>query len=166
MSVSVIAFNIDKNFERFAEILAASGPREALAFLVSLTDYRFISVFQSHADKATAVIYYDRENPSDLSTEEVPHEATYCSYVAATGKAFSTENSQQDPRLVNHAARDIVLSYCGVPILDPEGTVLGTLCHYDVVPRSTEQLDFGLLLQVASALQQGHHVPAYPSTTK
>ena len=49
-----------------------------------------------------------------------------------------------------------------VQVFDPEGQLLGTLCHYDVVPRDASQLDLELLVQVAATLQQGDHVPPYP----
>ena len=48
--------------------------------------------------------------------------------------------------------------HCGIPILDAEGVILGTLCHYDVVPRDLEQIDLLLMLSVASALARGNHV--------
>ncbi len=162
MNISATESTTDENFRHFSVILAASGARDALAFLVSLTDYRFISIFRTQGARATAVVHIDRENPAVMSVDEVPADATYCSYATATRERFSTDNAQDDARLVNHAARDTVLSYCGIPILDPSGEVLGTLCHYDVVPRLSGQLDFALLLQVASALYLGNHLPPYP----
>ena len=59
-------------------------------------------------------------------------------------------------------ARDAVPAYCGVPILTPEGELIGTLCHYDLVPRDPQQLDLELLLQVAVALSKPGLVPPYP----
>jgi GAF domain-containing protein len=67
-----------------------------------------------------------------------------------------------DPRLLEHAARHQILAYCGIPLLDAEGVLLGTLCHYDTVPRDPDRLDLELLLQVASTLALGAHVPPYP----
>ena len=75
---------------------------------------------------------------------------------------FTTANALTDTRLDRHPAREAVLAYCGVPVMDSSGNLLGTLCHYDVVPRDPSQLDMALLLQVAVALEQGHHVPPYP----
>ena len=59
-------------------------------------------------------------------------------------------------------ARDTVPSYCGIPIVDPEGELIGTLCHYDLVPRDPESLDLELLLQVSSALARSGLIPPYP----
>ena len=46
--------------------------------------------------------------------------------------------------------------------MDPEGVLIGTLCHYDVVPRDLQQIDMELMVQVASTLAYGGHVPPYP----
>ena len=149
-------------FDRFRHILALSGAREALAYIVGLSDYRYIGIFRFQDGKANAAIHYDREDPACLSATEVPDTATYCCFVRNSRGLFSTADARNDDRLAKHPARATVLAYCGIPILDPEGALLGTLCHYDVVPRDPAQLDLELLLQVASALQQGNHVPPYP----
>lgn len=57
---------------------------------------------------------------------------------------------------------EVVRTCRGVPVLNAEGRLLGTLCHDDVVPGNADQLDMPLLLQVASTLALGHHVPPYP----
>jgi GAF domain-containing protein len=151
-----------EHFEQFTRVLAQSGPRDALAYVLHLSDYRFIGIFRFQDGKANAAIHYDRENPSVLQATEVPDSATYCCYVRDSRGIFTTANALTDPRLADHPARDAVLAYCGVPLLQPDGHLLATLCHYDIVPRDPERLDLELLLQVASALQRGDHVPPYP----
>jgi hypothetical protein len=47
--------------------------------------------------------------------------------------------------------------------MDSEGTLLGTLCHYDLVPRDPSTIDLELMLQVASTLARRDLVPPYPS---
>lgn len=150
-------------FASFTDILTRSGARAALAFLLDLSDYRFIGIFRFHDGRANAAIHYDRENPATLQAQEVPDTATYCCIVRDTHGRFATVDSLTDERLVDHPARKEVRAYCGIPILDPDGGLLGTLCHYDVVPRDPTQLDLELLLQVASALQQGRYLPPYPT---
>ena len=149
-------------FETFSQTLATSGLRPALAYLLSLTDYRFIAIFRFEDGKANAAVYVDRENPLVLAVDEVPQEATYCCFVRDTAGAFTTADAMQDARLEGHVARAAVLAYCGVPVMDAEGTIIATLCHYDVVPRDPTQIDLELMVQVASALAYGGHVPPYP----
>ncbi len=106
--------------------------------------------------------FFDRENPEVQHLDEVPADATYCCYVRDSGGAFTTANALLDERLKGHAAQATVLSYCGVPVMDSAGTLIGTLCHYDLVPRDPAQIDMALMLRVASELAYGQHVPPYP----
>ena len=152
----------EAHFRQFDAILSASGVRAALAWLVGLTDYRFIAIFRFEAGQATAAVFHDRENPEQLTTDEVPDTATYCCYVRDSRGVFSVADAAADPHTAAHPARDAVRAYCGVPLLTAEGELLGTLCHYDLLPRDPEQIDLPLLLQVASRLALGGFVPPYP----
>ena len=128
----------DEAFARFSATLAASGVRDALAYLLSLTNYRFIGIFRFENGMADAAVHYDRENPQVLRAQAVPDTATYCSYVRDSRGAFMTADAMLDPRTEGHPARQTVAAYCGVPIMDSEGVLLGTLCHYDRVPRDPD----------------------------
>lgn len=151
-----------ENFETFSQTLESSGVRPALAFLLGLTDYRFIGIFRFENGNANAAVYYDRENPQTLAVEELPEGTTYCCFVRDSGGTFMTADSMADARLAAHPRREKVVGYCGVPVMDPEGAIIGTLCHYDVVPRDPAQIDMELIVRVASALAYGGHVPPYP----
>jgi GAF domain-containing protein len=151
------------HFEQFKQVLARSGPRDALAYVLHLSEYRYIGIFRFANGRANAAIHYDRDHPEILSATEVPESATYCCYVRDRRGTFTTANALADSRLIHHPAREVVLAYCGIPIMRPDGYLLGTLCHYDHVVRDPEQLDLPLLIQVAVALEQGDHVPPYPA---
>ncbi len=69
-----------------------------------------------------------------------------------------TANTMLDARTVEYPKRETLASYCGLPILDSEGRILGTLCHYDVMPRDPEQIDLSLMLSVAVTLLKSHFV--------
>ena len=158
-----VGIGTDKAFARFQESLTDGSVREALAYLVGLSDYRFISIFRFLDGKATSVVHYDRQDPSVEQADEVPDTATYCSFVRDRNSAFATLDAAVDPRTEGHPARGAIAAYCGVPILTPEGELLGTLCHYDTAPRDPGHLDLELLLQAASALARSGRVPAYPT---
>jgi GAF domain-containing protein len=150
-------------FQQFESILERDGVRAGLAKLVERTDYRYIGIFRFEGGKANAAVHYDRLNPDVLTAQEVPDTATYCCYVRDSGGTFTTANALVDPRLTEHPAREVVLSYCGVPVMESEGKVFGTLCHYDLVTRDPDQIDLDLVIQVASALAQRNAVPPYPT---
>jgi GAF domain-containing protein len=149
-------------FREFSNTLRESGLRPALAYLLGLTDYRCIAIFRRHGDQANAAVYYDREQPQVLAIDEVPAAATYCQIAVETRAPFSTGDALQDARLVSHPARQAVQAYCGFPVITPEGEILGTLCHYDVVPRDVGQINVELMVAVVSAIEQQGLVPPYP----
>ncbi len=140
----------------------SDGIRSALYSVLRLSNYRFISIFRFNDGMATSVVHVDREDLSLTQASEVSDTATYCCFVRNSGGAFVTADATTDWRTADHPARDAVRSYCGIPIFEPEGALIGTLCHYDFVPRDPEQLNLELLLQVSSALAQSGLVPAYP----
>jgi len=153
---TAVAYNV------FANLLKTDGVRSALYSLLRLTDYRFISIFRFKDGKATSALHVDREDLNLDQAAEVDDTATYCCYVRDSGGAFVTADALSDPRTRTHVAREVVRSYCGVPVMTPEGDLVGTLCHYDLVPRDPRQLNLELLLQVASSLSAPGVVPPYP----
>lgn len=153
---TAVAFNV------FANLLATDGVRAALYSILRRSSYRFIAIFRFKDGKATSSVHVDRDNLAVTQADEVPDTATYCAYVRGSARPFVTADASADDRTIGHPARDVVLSYCGVPIMESDGTLLGTLCHYDVVPRDPGELDLALLLQVCSALSQSGLVPPYP----
>ncbi len=166
MKANARRFPTDRTFAIFSDILHGEGARAALAYVLSLSDYRFIGVFGFQNQCATSLIHYDRENPSIRQAGEVGEHDTYCSFVRDQVGEFSTVDALADKRLISHVARQAVRAYFGFPILDPDGRVLASFCHYDVVPRDPGQLDVELLVRVAGSLRQGNHIPAYPRAAK
>jgi GAF domain-containing protein len=152
-------------FAKFVVTHRTQGLRAALATLVKMTDYRFIGLWRFQDGKANAVVHYDREDPSKTTTQEVPDTATYCCFVRDTKAPFKTPNALIDERLASHSAREQVTTYCGVPVMDSLGNVLATLCHYDVVPRDPDQVNFELMLMVAAYVANNGNLPPYPSTS-
>jgi GAF domain-containing protein len=148
-------------FASFQAQLASAGLRHALTEILMASDYRYIGIFRFADGMASAVVHYDRQNPEVLETSEVLDTATYCCYVRDSQGAFTTADALQDPRLDAHPARTAVRAYCGVPIMDESGAILGTLCHYDDVPRDPRQIDLELMIQVAAFLARDHSLPSY-----
>ena len=149
-------------FRKFSDMVGEEGLRPALAYLLGLTDFRYIAIFRRQGDKTTAAAYFDREQPQVVAIDEVPATATFCHLVTESRASFATADSLQDPRLASHPARQQVQAYSGVPVMTPEGDILGTLCHYDEVPRDPSQIDLELMVAVASAIEQRGLVPPCP----
>lgn len=148
-------------FRRFESMLKDYGLRASLAHLLDYTDYRFIGIFRFNDGMVKAVVFYDREHPGQMTSPEMPESATYCCYVKDSKGMFTTAASLLDERLTAHPAREVYQCYTGIPIMDAEGLLMGTLCHYDVVPRDPDQLNLPLVFQIASKLARESLVPPY-----
>ena len=66
------------SFSTFLEKLETDGVRDGLAFLLGLTNYRFIGIWRFNDGHANAAVHFDRENPSVMHAQVVPDSATYC----------------------------------------------------------------------------------------
>lgn len=101
-----------ESFNTFSATLQAHGVRESLAFLVGLTEYRFIGIWRFQGGRANAAVHYDRENPTVLYTQAVPDTATYCCYVRDSKGVFMTAHALLDPGTPGHPAASRWRSHC------------------------------------------------------
>ena len=59
------------------------------------------------------------------------------------------EDADLDGRVVDHPKRPVVKAYCGVPIPRTDGSIFGTICHFDFDPVIDEpDAQFGLRVDV------------------
>lgn len=105
--------------------------REALGFLNSTTSHRFTALYRFDGNSLRNVYFYDRENPGNPVSEDIPVEASYCVFVRDQKRTWTTENSEEDDRANGHLQQFVVRSYCGVPLVDDHGKVFGSVCHFD-----------------------------------
>lgn len=142
----------DVAFRVFTKLLEAHGLRYALYSILRLTDYRCVSVFRLHDGMIRSLAHVDREDLAVQETTLSAESASYCCYVRTEGGPFTIVDSLLDPRVEGHDKQQTLRAYCGVPITSADGRLLGTLCHYDLVPRDPAQLNAALLAQVSSAI--------------
>jgi GAF domain-containing protein len=134
-----------------AQLLSTDGPLAALRFLNARTRFRFTGLYRPEPPLLRNVHLYDRENPTlNVSGDVCRLDDTYCAIVCGGDRPFSTDDAPLDARLVSHASRDSIRSYCGVPIRHDSGCVLGTLCHFDVRPRLVSRSEIEVLTIVAA----------------
>lgn len=131
------------------EIFDAEGAHGALRFLNARAPHRFTGVYRLDPPTLRNVLLYDRQNPRLEAGADAPLRETYCSISGGQAVPFSTADAAQDPRLAQHPARDSTLSYCGVPLLDASGEAVGTLCHFDLVPRPIPEAEIQVLRAAA-----------------
>ncbi len=133
----------------FREALAEGGIRAALKFLNARSPHRFTSIYRFDGSTLRNLYLYDRANPEFGLFPDAPLGESYCSIVSETAATFATHDSLNDGRVEGHPKRELVLSYCGVPLVREDGTLFGTLCHFDFVPHGIAAEEIQYLEAVA-----------------
>lgn len=86
-------------------------------------------------------------------SRETPLSHSFCQYVVADEKPLVISDARLDPRLAdNLAIPDLqVIAYAGWPLLDADGSTVGSLCAIDSRPREWTPEDLGTLEDLAQA---------------
>jgi GAF domain-containing protein len=135
--------------DELAGVLAECGLHAGLRYLNARTRHRFTGVYRFDPPMLRNLCLFDRENPTLRFGGDTPMRETYCSLVGAKVSPFATPDAAADGRLLDHPARLSVLAYCGVPLVDDQGSCFGSLCHFDVRPRLVPADEVPLLERAA-----------------
>lgn len=76
---------------------------------------------------------FDRWFPDAKRGDDAPMQQTFCAIVGRTREPLKVTDGREDPRHPWMQGNP-VQSYCGVPIRDAAGQVVGSLCHFDLKP--------------------------------
>jgi GAF domain-containing protein len=124
---------------RFQELTADADLWTALRELNAQIPYRYSAVFRFAGDDLRNVCLVDKRDPDVRRGPDQPITDSYCIFIKRSGKEFATEDSQRDARVEEHPKREAFHSYYGIPLIGRDGTLLGTVCHFDADPvRVTE----------------------------
>ncbi len=87
------------------------------------------------------------------SRRETPLSHSVCQHAIGEAGPFVVEDMRVHPLLAGSPAiADLgVVAYAGVPLVTPEGLVLGTLCVIDHRPRAWTTEEIGLLTDLAAS---------------
>lgn len=140
--------------QELAAILDRDGTRAAVVFLNSLTEHRFTVLYRFDDETLRSVCFYDSENPGMASTPDIPVMASYCVFVRDGGDTFAVSDSQHDMRVREHPKRKKIQSYCGVPLLDEDGRMFGTICHFDFRALPISDANVALMEAMAPLIQR------------
>lgn len=135
--------------EIFREILAEESIDAALRFLNARATHRFTAVYRFDGSTLHNLYLYDRANPEFGLFPDARLEESYCSIVRETTAAFVVEDSAHDARVGEHPKRELILSYCGIPLRRADGALFGTLCHFDFAPHEIARGEIEFLEEVA-----------------
>ncbi|MEO8705490.1 MAG: response regulator [Kofleriaceae bacterium] len=110
-----------------------------LSQLSDATGCRYTSLLRFHDNVLVSVWTYDRNQPRiDPFPIDLPIEASYCTLVQQAGEIIVIENAPLDPRADGHPKQHELATYIGAPVFGADGKMFGTLCSYDVGPRTLD----------------------------
>lgn len=130
-----------------------AGTRAVLQYLNSLTAHRFTALYRFDDDMLQNLYFFDRNQPDMQTCPTIPVMASYCIFVRTRRQTFVTLDSLEDERVSGHCKRFEVRSYCGVPLVDENGQMFGTICHFDVQPLPISNENVALMEAVAQLLK-------------
>ena len=136
-----------------SEALRAGGLHAALALLNARTVHRFTGIYRYDGDTLRNVALFDRFAPDVEQGADAPMAATYCAIVPRVGESLEVSDGRSDTRFAWMQDNPVVY-YCGVLIRDQAGTVIGTLCHYDLQRCETRSSELPLMGAAAPLLYQ------------
>lgn len=128
--------------------------RRALMLLNGTTPFRFSALYRFTPSGAANLVIYDKTGDVPAALLVVPPGASYCEIVRDTQQSFITFDSHADARLRQHVSRDFVQSYVGFPVTSSDGSLIGTLCHFDYVPHDANEPLFALSQQLIQLLDE------------
>jgi GAF domain-containing protein len=133
--------------------LERDGLRGAVLELNQTVPHRYTGIFIAEGSSLRNVALSDKRVAAPELWPPFPLGDSFCSLIVHAGDPLFVNEARVDPRddVQSHPAGKIVQSYCGVPLLDSEGRVLGTLCHFDEMPSAVD-VDMAMMLQVSTLL--------------
>lgn len=146
--------DFDDALQRVRALIHRGDVRGALAVLNARTEHRFTSLYRFDDDVLRNVWFYDREQPELEAIGSMPVRASYCVFVRDQRATFRVDNADTDARVAEHPKREQIRAYCGVPLLDPDGRMFGTVCHFDYRPFAISDENVALMEALAPLLQR------------
>jgi GAF domain-containing protein len=88
------------------------------------------------------------------SERETPLSHSFCQHTLASGEPLVIDDAREHPALKDNPAIDDlnVVAYAGIPLMDRDGFVLGTLCAIDDKPRHWTASQVDLLKDIAASV--------------
>ncbi|HEY1103096.1 MAG TPA: GAF domain-containing protein [Burkholderiaceae bacterium] len=144
--------NMASALDQFTDILRTQGVAASLRYLNQRVEHRCTAIYGLEAMTVRNLYLYDREGaliPEALGV--VPLGDSFCQHALRDGP-FGTDDSAADARLAGSPFQGVVVAYHAVPLSRGTADLIGTLCHFDFVPRSMSDAEFAFLQKAARML--------------
>jgi GAF domain-containing protein len=142
-----------RSVKDYVDVAAKEGIAAVLVELNRRVPHRYTAVYRlDDGQLLRNVELVDKSNelrPEFLA--EVPLETSFCQFVLRQGR-FRTDDSSLDDRLNGHPYKGVMMAYHGVPVVDDGGSLIGTLCHFDVQRQPFTDEEFAHIEAVAKVI--------------
>lgn len=91
-----------------------------------------------------------------MDTPETPRSVAFCDYAIQQDKVFLVSDAAVDPRFSSNplvTGEPFIRFYAGMPVREPSGFKIGTLCIIDDKPRQFNEIDLNVLRSLASIIE-------------
>ena len=139
----------DEALHAFRTAVRTQGLRAGLAYLLGLTDYRYIGILRFEGGDPEALAHVDREHPMNVHATPTGL-CSGCVHIRTRGGVMTFDELLDAPRA--GSGRSTGRKYHSAPILDAQGAVLATLCLHDVVARHAAPDEARILASAAQFL--------------
>jgi hypothetical protein len=136
------------------QALERDGLPGAVRELNAGVPHRYTGIFVKEGGMLRNIALFDKQNENPNLWHPFPLGNSFCSLIIAGGAALTIHEASTDVRaeVKYHPAEKIVQAYCGVPLIDAEGSVRGTLCHFDDQAVAID-IDMGQMLLMPALLK-------------
>lgn len=91
-----------------------------------------------------------------LDSTQTPRSVAFCDYAIQQDKVLLVEDASRDPRFQKNplvTGKPYIRFYAGMPVREPSGFKIGTLCIIDDKPRQFSEIDLDVLRSLASIIE-------------
>ena len=122
----------------------------ALASRVLGVPVSLLSFVDAERQHFKAAVGHGGEEP-----RHTPLTHSFCQHVVTSDEVLRVEDARRDPRVKDNPAiqDNAVIAYLGVPVHDPNGLPLGSLCAIAPEPRAWSENDLANLRDIASGVE-------------
>lgn len=145
-----MAQSLQQELDVLRDVVQQGHLRAALQLLNQRTSFRYTALFSCSPELLQCVAFYDRWDPGAVHRPAAPMNETYCSIVDSTKAALEVVDGRELDSRFPWMAGSPVVSYCGAPVRDDIGQVIGTVCHFDLKPCQAASTELPLLTLAAS----------------
>jgi len=97
------------------------------------------------------------KSKQNIDIEATPRRHAFCDHTIQQNSIYVVEDAANDPLFYKNplvTGTPFIRFYAGIPVRDPTGCKIGTLCLIDSAPRDASRMDFSVLRSLAAILEE------------